>query len=239
MIEVDVRDVKQYESDLKTFAKKAFPFATKATVNKAAFETRKRAQANVEDDFVLRNKFTRSSIRVEQARTLNVRRQEAIVGSIADYLATQEFGGVERGRGKHQPIATSYSAGLSEAAQPRTRLPRKPNRMQSIQLKRRGRGANSRKQRNLMAVKEAAAGGNKYVFLDLGRREGIFKVLGGKRSPRVKMVWDLSRRSVRIPRKPWLAPATVATQGHLPQYYADALVFQLRRQGVFGYRGRS
>ena len=236
MIEVDVQDVKQYESDLKTFAKKAFPFATKATVNKAAFETRRVAQSRLENDFVLRNRFTRSSVRVEQARTLDVRRQEAIVGSIADYLATQEFGGVERGGGKHQPIATSYSAGLSEQARPRTRLPRKPNQMQAIQLKRRGRGAKSRKQRNLMAVKEAAAGGNKFVYLDLGRRQGIFRVLGGKRSPRVKMVWDLSRRSVRIPRKPWLAPATRQVQGNLPQYYTEALAFQLRRHSVFGYR---
>ncbi|MCH9838623.1 hypothetical protein K0U83_23370 [bacterium] len=234
MIEVNMRDVKQYESDLKTFAKKAFPFATKATVNKAAFETRKVAQMRVEKDMTLRNKFTKGSIRVEQARTLNVRRQEAIVGSIAEYLATQEFGGVVRGGGKHKPIATAYSAGQGEGVRPRTRLPRKPNSMQAIQLKRRGRGAKSRKQRNLMAVKEAAAGGSKYVYLDLGRRQGIFKVLGGKRSPRVKMLWDLSRTVVRVPRSPWLAPATRAVETQLPQYYAEALAFQLQRRGILG-----
>lgn len=233
MFNATLHQLKQYESDLKTFAEKAYPFATKATVNRAAFETRRRAQDTIESDFVTRNRFTKGSIRVQQARTLDVRRQEAIVGGIADYLATQEFGGVERGSGKNQPIATSYSAGQGDDARPRTRLPRKPNQMQAIQLKRRAGAAKNRKQRNLMAVKGAAAGGNKFVYLDLGRRQGIFRVVGGKRRPRVKMVWDLSRKVVRIPRKPWLDPATVATEKHLPQYYEEAIVFQLKRRNLF------
>lgn len=230
-----MQDVKQYESDLKTFARRAYPFATKATINQAAFETRRRAQADIESDFVLRNKYTTRSVRVEQARTLNVRHQEAIVGSVAKYLATQEFGGVERSGGKHKPIATTYSAGQGRGQQPRTRMPRRPNRLQAIKLKRRGRKTGSRVQRNVVAVKQAAAGSDKYVYLDLGRRQGIFKVTGGKRRPRVNMVWDMSRLSVRVPRHPWLRPATLATQRHIPEYYRAALLYQLRRQGILGY----
>lgn len=232
MIDINTRDIKQYESDLKTFAKKAFPFATKSTLNQAAFETRKQAQNNLRKDFTLRNRFTSGSVRVEQTRTLNVRRQEAITGSIADYLSTQEFGGMVQGGTGSQPIATGYSAG-QEGARPRTRLPRKPNMMRSIQLKRRGRRAKTRKQRNLVAVRQAAGGASKYVFLDLGRREGIFKVVGGKRKPRIKMVWDLSRRAVRVPRSPWLAPATREAEDQLPTFYASALAFQLQRRGLF------
>lgn len=232
MIEINVRDVRQYESDLKTFARKAYPFATKATINKAAFETRRRGQENIRNDLTLRNRFSVGSVRVEQARTLNVRRQEAIVGSIADYLATQEFGGTVTGGQGNKAIATGYAAG-QEGARPRTRLPRKPNRMQQIQLKRSKRKATTRKQRNLVAVKQAAEGGSKYVFLDLGRREGIFKVMGGKRKPRIKMVWDLSRKAVRIPRSPWLAPATRDVEQQLPTFYAQALAFQLQRRGLF------
>lgn len=233
MIEIDTRHMKQYESDLKTFAAKAYPFATRSTVDTAAFETRKEAQSNIASDMVLRNRFTQGSVRVQQARSLNVRDQEAVTGSAAEYLATQEFGGTVTGKGAHQPIATSYSAGLGENARPRTKLPRRPNQMQRIQLKRRGRSASSRKQRNVAAVREAAGSGNKYVFMDLGRRQGIFKVTGGKRKPRVKMVWDLSRRAVRVPRNPWLGPATTTVENRIPTIYTQAMAFQLKRRGLF------
>ncbi len=234
-LEIDAGQVKQYESDLKHFARKAYPFATRQTVNKAAFETRRGYQARIREDLTLRNRWTEQSVRVEQARTLTVSRQAAIVGSVADYMATQEFGGVEKGGGKYKPIATSYSAGLPEDAKPRTRLPRKPNKLSNIQLKSRGRKL-SRRARNKVAVLMAAKSGDKYVWLDLGKRQGLFRVLGGKRNPRVRMVWDMSRRSVRVPKKPLLLPATRAVQAQLPQYYAEALVFQLKRAKVFGYR---
>ena len=151
------------------------------------------------------------------------------MGSIADYMEDQEFGAT-----KHDPsIATSYSAGQGDGARPRTRLPRKPNKMANIKLsKRRARGK-SRKQRNFIAVKEAAASGNKYIYLDLGRTKGIFKVIGGKRKPRVKMIWSLSRKSVVIPSNPWLAPAVAATEPKMADIYAKSLRFQLRRRNLF------
>lgn len=235
MIEFDDRELKIYEADLKTFAKKAFPFATKATLNRSVFEIRKEYQSGMRNDLVLRNKWSERSIRVEQAKTLNVPRQEAIVGSIAEYMATQEFGGTVRGGGKHQPIATSYAAGQGLGARPRTRLPRKPNQLKSIQLKRRGNSAAARKARNAAAIGDAAGSGNKFVFLDLGKRQGIFRVLGGKRRPYIRMVWDLSKRSVRVPAKPLLLPATRAVQKRIPEFYRDALLFQLKRHRILGY----
>lgn len=236
MFELDDRDVKRYAADLKTFARRAYPFATKATVNRAAFETRKGYQEGMRDDLTLRNKWTERSVRVDQAKTLIVSRQEAIVGSMADYMATQEFGGTVKGKGKHQPIATSYSAGLGQNTRPRTKLPRKPNQLKNIQLKRRGQGTAGRNARNAAAIREAAGSGNKFVFLDLGRRQGIFRVLGGKRRPYIRMVWDLSSKSVRVPRKPLLLPATRATEKQIPQYYGEAALFQLKRHRILGYR---
>lgn len=243
MIEIDTRDVKQLESDLKTFARRAFPFATKATMNRAAFETQRRGRVNLREDMTLRNRYTEQSVRVEQTRTLIVRDQAAIVGSIADYLETQEFGGMVRGRGDSQPIATSYSAGQGRGARPRTRLPRAANKMRNIHLKNR-RSAKTRKQRVVFAMQDAVNSGQKFVYLDLGRRKGIFRITGGKKGTRrgwptgakINMVWDLTRTAVRIPRRPWLLPATNATQRAMPQYYAEALRFQLRRHRVFGYR---
>lgn len=227
----DIKDgqIKEFEQDLKVFAGRALPFATKKTLNDTAFQAQRIARTDLQRGMVLRNRFTVQSVRVDQARTLNVRRQAATVGSVAGYMEDQEFGAT-----KTKPaIPTSYAAGQSESAQPRTKLPRKPNKLANIRLKQRRKAGRSRKQNNLVAVKQAASSSNKYVFLDLGKRKGLFRVTGGRRRPQVKMVHDLTEQSVRIPANPWLQPAFNEAGRMLPAFYADALRFQLKRQGLF------
>ena len=182
---------------------------------------------------VNRNRFTKQSIQVEQARTLNVARQSSAVGSTQSYMADQEFGATKSKKGKRGvAITTGYAAG-QEGQEPRTKLARKPNKMANIRLRRKRKKGKNRLQQNIIAIHEAAASGQKYVFLDLGRREGIFKVIGGKRRPKIKMVQDLSNESVDVPRNPWLKPVVDTTRSVMPTFYRDALVFQLRRQGLF------
>lgn len=229
MFGVDTREIKNMERDLKTFAKQAYPFATRKTLNDAAFQAQKIARVDVRENMTTRNRFTVQSIQVEQARTLQVSRQAAVVGSTADYMEDQEFGAVK----SNPTIATSYSAGQGENAQPRTRLPRKANKMASISLSKRRKKGSNRKQQNLIAIQQAATTGRKFVFLDLGRRKGIFKVTGGKRRPKIKMVHDMTRQSVVIPKNPWLKPAFDETLRMVPAFYADALRFQLRRRNIF------
>lgn len=230
MFKIDDREIKRLEGDLKAFASRALPFATKNTLNQAAFTAQRTAREDVAKTMTLRNRFTERSIQVEQTRTLNIRQQAAIVGSIADYMEVQEFGGTKSKTGKEGvAIPTAYSAGQGEGAQPRTRLPRKPNKLSNIRLQRSNKGRGSRRQRNLVAIKQAASSGSKYVFLDLGRRQGIFKVTGGKRRPKIRMVHDLSRDSVTIPRNPWLGPAVAATVPKIPRLYAASLRFQVKR----------
>lgn len=234
MFKIDTSEIANLESDLKTFKARAFPFATKQTLNRSAFDARKAIQGEISDKMIERNKFTGRSIQVEQTRTLNVNRQAAVVGSTADYMEDQEFGGVKYRKGKEgTPIATTYSAGQGMDSQPRTRLPRRANTLKSIQLqKRRGKGMN-RRQRNLVAIKQAAATGFKFVFLDLGRKKGIFRVIGGKRRPKLRMVQDLSEQSVVIPKNPTFAPAVKRTEALMPGIYRDALIFQLKRHKLF------
>jgi len=234
MIEVDTNQIKELQEDLKVFADRAYPFATKQTINRSAFKAQQISREIVKDEMIQRNKFTVQSIQVDQARTLNVNRQEATVGSTADYMEDQEFGGSKSKSGKQGvSIATSYSAGQGESAQPRTRLSTKPNKLASIRLKRQGTKARSRKQKNFIAIREAAQSGSKYVYLDLGRRQAIFKVIGGKRRPKIKMVHDLTRKTVVIPKNPWLAPAVKQTEKHIPQIYKESLEFQAKRAGLF------
>jgi hypothetical protein len=234
MIKIDDKEIKRYECDLKTFANRAYPFATKQTVNRSAFTAQKIARNDIRGSMTLRNKFSVQSIQVDQARTLKVSRQTATVGSIAGYMEDQEFGATKSKKGKEGvAIATSYAAGQSQNARPRTRLPRKPNQLANIKLQRRRKRGSNRRQQNLIAIKQAAEGGRKYVFLDLGRRKGIFKVVGGRRRPKIKMVHDLTRQSVKVPKNPWLAPAVAKTEALIPAIYRDSLAFQLKRLRLF------
>ena len=236
MFNFDDEEIRRFERDLDRFKHRAFPFATKQTVNEAAKGTRRIAVLGFKQDLTLRNKFTVQSVQFDLSKTLNVRHQAATVGSIAGYMESMEFGAIKTKKGGvGTPIATPYASGESMDAMIRTRLPRKAHTMRAIQLARR-RKSTSRKQRNAIAVQQAAKGGRKFVYLDLGRTKGIFKVVGGKRNPTPRMVWNLSHQSVVIPRRPWLKPATDEIQLRMPNMYKAALKFQLRKHGLFNGR---
>ena len=233
-LEVDVKDIEKFEDDLKAFNSKAFPFASKSTLNSAAFKGREIWQRNISQDFTLRNQFTRGSVRVEQTRTLNTRRQEAVLGSVAPYMEKAEFGGVERKSGKvGVAIPTATASGEGDVATPRQRLPRGANKLARIKLLQNRPKGRSRMQRNVAAIKQAIRLKKKYVFLDFEKHPGIYKIVGRRGHERIRLLYDLSNDLIRIPADPTLAPSIKETQLHIPTLYRDALVFQLRRLGLF------
>ena len=233
-ITVDTDKIKQFESDLKTFAARAYPFATKNTINQAAFSAREGYIANARGSMQLRSRFTERSIRVDQARTLNVGRQSAIVGSTAPYMDEQEFGATIRKSGKTGvPIPTSVASGEGEGVQPRRRMVPRSRRLGNIALRNKSVKAKTRGQKNFLKVKETAKSGRKFVFLDLQKHPGIYRVTGGVRNPQVKLIHDMSRESVVIPRNPMLAPAVKDAERIMPFLYEQSLIFQLKRQRLF------
>jgi hypothetical protein len=233
-ITIDDEQIKQYESDLKTFADRAYPFATKNTLNQAAFSAREGYVANARGSMQLRNKFTERSMRVEPVRGLNVNMQRAIVGSTADYMEVQEFGGIKRKGGKTGvPIATSVASGEGEGVQPRRRMVPRSRRLGNIALRNKRVKALSKKRKNFIKVKETAKSGRKFVFLDHEKHPGIYRITGGVRRPQVKLVWDMSKESVVIPRNPMLAPAVKDAERVMPFLYQESLEFQMKRQGLF------
>lgn len=234
-MKANTKELERLERDLLVFAEKAYPFATKKTINDAAWETRKGGLKEIKASMTLRNRWTASSVRVENATSMRVSDQQAIVGSIEDYMRRQELGGVVVAKGKGQPIATRFAAGQGRGSGTRTKLPRRANTMAKIAVARRGLRAKNRKQRNALAVRAAGKrGASKFVFLDLGRRRGLFRVKGKGRAASVDMVWDLSHKTVRTPANPWLLPASEAARSKLPEFYRRALRFQLRRHGILG-----
>ncbi len=225
MFDIDTKQLHGLERRLERLNSRGLPYATRQTMNDLAFESRAVARAELPTRMVLRNKHAINSIQVTKATSLNISQQAAHVGSTADYMATQETGGIKTKQGGAAvAIPTTTAAGQGRNAKPRTRLPRAALKMGAIHLKRitASRNAKNRKQRNAIAM----ATSDKYVFLDLGRRKGIFrKDKGGG----VTMLHDLTRASVQIPKNEWLKPATEAAERKLPGFYKRALEFQLRR----------
>lgn len=234
MFKIDDKEIIRFTNHLERFSSKAVPFATRNTLNNVAFTAQKISRNNVRGSMVQRNRFTVQSIQVDKAETLDISRQSSTVGSIAPYMHDQEFGATQIKTGKEGvSIPTAYSAGQGMGTRPRTRLPRRANKLASIQLKKRRKKGATRGQRTFIAVREAAASGRKFVYLDLGRRKGIFRVVGGKRKPRIKMVHDLTRQSIVVPRNPWLEPVVDEVSKLLPGMYRESLLFQIKRNRLF------
>lgn len=234
MLEIQSDDIKKMQLALERVASAALPYAERSALNSAAFYTQRAARERIREDFINRSRFTERSVRVAQARRPG---SPAIVGSIADYMETQEFGGTKTARGDGLVIPTAYSAGETGK---RTRLPRPANRFKRIKLaKTRGRVAKTRAQSVIFAVQDAVTTGKRTVFLDLKKRRGIYKVVGGRKSfkrgwPKgasIRLLHDLSRRRVSIGSRPWLAPAVAEANARMPEFYFEALKFQLRRLG--------
>jgi hypothetical protein len=235
MFSIDTEEIKQFESDLKTYAERSYPFAVRETLKKAAFETRERTQIKIKNQMITRNKFTVNSIQVEKmSNTLRVNQMEAVVGSTAPYMDEQEFGAIKSKTGKHGvDIPTTVASNEGRGAQPRRRKVIKSRRLGSIHLQNKRPTVKSKKQENFLRIQQAVSSGRKFVFLDFQRHPGIYRVSGGKRNAKIDLVHDFSRKSVIIPKNPTLGPATKEVQQQMPRIYREALVFQLKRQGLF------
>ena len=235
-VTLDFRDAATLVRHLQTFAARALPYAIRNGLNASAFEGRKLWARELQDTFTLRNQFTTRSLRVERVQHLRVAYMEAVLGSVAPYMATQELGGTETGRtGAAKPIPTAVAAGQPMGTRPRTRTVRRPNWLSVIKLARNRKRVGNRKQQNAIALSEAVRSGRKFVYLELENRKGLFRVTG-KRKLNIRMVWDLTRKTTRTPREPTLQRSLVSLGPRLPGIQVGAILAQLKRNHVLGYR---
>lgn len=212
---------------LETFKRSAMPFAGRDSLNSQAFAARSLWQKQISREFILRNRFTERSIRVDKSTGLSMATMKAVVGSTAPYMATQETGGVDQG-------AVPAEAASGESSLPRRRLVRRPNKLSVISLTRRGRKG-SRRQRNAVSIAMARKSGSKFVFLETERTKGIFRLTGGKRSPRVRIVWNTAKKTHRIAAQPTMQPALKKLEPHVDRINVAAIKRQLKRHRLFGF----
>lgn len=220
---IDTKELRAFEADLLQLAKRGLPYATRKTINDLAWKAREEWQESLGKTFILRNQFTRRSILVEQARGSKIQEQQSAVGSVAQYMLTQEEGGTLRGRGQSKPVPT-VAARVSGSLK---KLVSRPNRMSRIQLK--ARHGNSQAQRNAVQIAQSKKSGSKFVYLEKGAKRGIFRRFGGKRTTRLVLVQNLSHRTVTIRPRETMGPAVQRALLWGPQFYYQALQFQLAR----------
>ena len=188
-------------------SKRGAAYAVRDTLNDLAFATKAAWPQRMGRKFILRNKWTIGSIRLEKATIGPIENMQSRVGSALPYMRTQELGGTEHAKGKYGvTIPTTSSAGQAMKAPSRTKLVQKKNWQSAITI---ARTVSGRRQRqNAVAVQLAAKSGG-VAFLRLaGGRKGMFRVSGGEgKRKRVRMIWDLSRKTVTVKPHPTLEPA--------------------------------
>jgi hypothetical protein len=230
----DMKRVEKLAKTLESVAKKALPHAVRASLNTTAFEARKEWVGQLDKAMVLRNKFTANSLRVEKVKGIVISTMQSSVGSVAPYMAAQEFGGHEASKKKHGvPIPTTTAAGQGMKAQPRTKQVQKKNWQSAIQLRAKVTGRRGRRNAVALALAEKSGG---VAFLDLGKRKGLFRVTRtSKGRLRVRMIWDLSKKSVTQKPRPTLEPTLRVIELRAPAFQEAALLEQFRRRKILGY----
>lgn len=229
MIGVRVRWQGNLSQHLEKTAKRAIPYAIRNGLNAMAFEGRRLWQQEMKSEFVLRNDFTTRRVMVEKARLGQPETMQAVVMHPSGFLVKQEYGGHEQ-----HSVPTGIATADGRGANPRQKLVRRPFKVGAIDLPNRPHMAN-RRQRNAAAVRMAAAKGRKFVHLDLPTRKGLFLLRGGRRNPRVEMLWDTTSKSHRVPASPTLGPAMKRLESVADRLMAQAFIGQLKHHKVFGY----
>lgn len=237
-LDVDASDIKRLARDLNTFAKKSAPYAMRYTLNDMVFDARGEWSGEMRSSMTLRNTYTQRSLRARKASGTKLETMSSEVGSPLAYLNEQEKGSTQTAHGKHGvPIPTSSAAGQGLRSK-RTRSVRQANYQSAIRLDQRGVGGASsrrgRQQRNAVAIAIAQRRGGKFVFLDLGKRKGIFKLTDSKRTP-VRMVYSLSKRSIKTKPNAMLARTLSAVTPRGPGFLAARIVQQLRYSRILHY----
>lgn len=235
MFDFDDKDIQRLEKQLNKFNAVAVPIAIERTLVDTGFDGMRAAKRNVNEQFTLRNKFTEKSIRVDKtfAKARDVNKKQVILGSVAEYMAQLELGGIKKATGRHGvPIPTAQASGEGDVATPKRRLPRAANRLNRVRYGKKSINK-TRRQRNVALVKQAKAEGDKFVFLETSRSKGIYSVRGTKRKPKIKMLYDLSKKSYTINKQPWLMPASLEAVKRQPGNYRRNLEQQIRRNGLF------
>lgn len=199
--------------------------AVRNTLDTCAGLTRRNAVKNVKDDFTLRNNFTVANIRFEKVATRNIGMMQARAGATekASYLRTQEEGGDRLKRGAVTAIGKAAARAGNSMARPVSRG-KYITKIQPRIVK----GAHKKKQPSHQAygVAQMAVAFKKKKFLK--RNSNIYTVesfssVHGKVTARLKHIYNIQTKTIKVNRETWLEPAIIKPANDLPRIYKSNL----------------
>jgi hypothetical protein len=235
-IDVKLVGYKKLEQDLGTFAKKAVPYAARNGLNGSAFALQDEWRGEVRRTFTLRNQYTVRSIQVDKAQGLDLRTMQAVTGSVAPFMSDQEEGATVHGKAGKKAIPGPAAAGQAPGGK-RTRKVRVGLRLSSITIDQPSTQGYGKRRANAVAIAVAIRKGERFAMLNRrkGGGRGLFEVRGNKRGARVRLLYNMSKRSVRVPAAPTLQRSIKRAQYRFERAHYQALLYQLKRWKVFGY----
>ena len=237
-ITVDAVDIERLSKDLKLFGgARTVGYAARSAINTMAFENRKIFRAEMDNKLTLRNKFTQGSIRTQRAVGTDVNTMHSVSGSVQGYMALQETGGIVNPNSGSAsvpvPTATARQGSLKRMVAQRMR--RKNINLATINLRgkiRTGR-YKSKSQEIAANVRQAAREYAEFVFLETSRARAIYQLSGSSRRPKMRMVWNLNKKTTRIRRQDILSGSLKKLERKTDEIMLDATLFQMRRNRLF------
>ena len=212
------------EQGLKDF-KGASKMAMRNTLNIAVSLSRRNAIAEIKKDYTLRNNFTVRSITYEQAPSIQSGIMTARVGALkrADYLKTQEEGGKRKQTGAVVAIGMA-GARFGESKSRAVMRSKNISKIKGRIVK--GAHKKTMPSHKAYAVAQAAVAFRKKKFLKY--RGEMFTVesfssRSGKVSYRMKHLYHVHKKQIRVKKNTWLQPAIEKPSNDLQRIYRSQL----------------
>lgn len=232
-MKLDKEGLEQLENKVDKINSKALPIATQFALNKMAMETRKQSIEDLDEDFTVRNKWTQRGMLFQKVdRTLDIKKMKSEVGSIRDYMRSQQEGFYEDQPAVPQTAARTSQSNRRPIARP-NRFPnfKKSNKTLSM------RNIHNERQYRVRAVQHAIETNQRFLVMTFNKKKGIYKVVGGKKgtkwgwpeNAKTKLMYHLEDKNIWVPKRPWLEKAAKKQQNKFFVYYQDALQFQLNK----------
>lgn len=203
-MELDDRGMRIGFDDFKTANK----VSVRNTLNTVAALSRRNAVKEVKKDFTLRNNFTVSQIQYDQATGTNINKMKSEIGATkkADYMETQETGGIRPRKGR----ATAIPQKSARRGMSRTK-PVLRSRYISRLKPRIIHGAYSRATTpKSKAVAQMAMAYKKRYFVK--RRNNLyyvesFRSANGRVKVKMRHLYYITAKSIIVKKETWLEPA--------------------------------
>lgn len=205
---------------LDEYPVKTFPALGQFIVNKMAFEGMKQAHRRIGKQFITRNKFTIKNIQFDKAKKVKrLKDAESSYGATdkIEYMRDQEEGvTLHSTSGSHIPIPTRV-ARKTNSIKKLKRGKFTLNSLGNVRKTSEMRGK-TKKQRTIALIQDMLRKkqqANRLALLPFKNKPGIYKILSAGEAKkgvktrfkfRLKQIYDLSKRSLKLEASPWMAP---------------------------------